>query len=179
MSKVDINVAESFVGKLRDKGLSHGTIRKCIIVCKSMFDYAIRRKIVNDNPFRNLKVPSTENRGNPNFAYSDEMIQEFYKIYEHDMLGTLLMFGYHCGLRLSEALAITWDDIDFDNKLLSVNKQLVCKNHVYYFTNPKYNSDRLISMDDKMVEYLKTLKKEKESFIIMKAKNGKKEFICV
>ena len=35
-----------------------------------------------------------------------------------------LMLGYHCGLRLGEAFALTWDDINFDNNTISINKQV-------------------------------------------------------
>ena len=35
-----------------------------------------------------------------------------------------MQLGYRCGLRLGEAFALTWDDIDFKNRTLNVNKQV-------------------------------------------------------
>lgn len=31
---------------------------------------------------------------------------------------------YYCGLRIGEARGLTWNDIDFDNKMMSINKQV-------------------------------------------------------
>ncbi|MGN9077947.1 tyrosine-type recombinase/integrase [Oliverpabstia intestinalis] len=39
-----------------------------------------------------------------------------------------LMIGFYTGLRISEAFALTWDDIDFEKRTLSVNKQVVKRN---------------------------------------------------
>lgn len=38
------------------------------------------------------------------------------------------MIGFYTGLRISEAFALTWDDIDFEKRTLSVNKQVVKPN---------------------------------------------------
>lgn len=156
--------AEQYAVMLKKQGLSKGTIRKNINVAKMMFDYAVKRNIKSDNPFSKLKIPETENVGNPNRPYTDSEINEFKALYHNDVLGTILMLGYHCGLRLSESLAVTWNDIDFENKTITINKQLICRSGIYYFTTPKYNSVRTISIDDNMISYLNDLKSSKENF---------------
>ena len=35
-----------------------------------------------------------------------------------------IMIGYHTGLRLGEIYGLVWEDIDFENKTLSVNRQV-------------------------------------------------------
>lgn len=70
-----------------------------------------------------------------------------------------LMLGYHCGLRLGEAFALTWDDINFDNNTISINKQVQMINDHWTFTNPKYDSFRVIKCDSIL---LSLLYKEKE-----------------
>ena len=39
-----------------------------------------------------------------------------------------LMVGFYTGLRISEAFALTWDDIDLENRTLTVNKQVIKRN---------------------------------------------------
>ena len=39
-----------------------------------------------------------------------------------------LMIGFYTGLRISETFALTWNDIDFEKKTLTVNKQMVKRN---------------------------------------------------
>ena len=67
------------------------------------------------------------------------------------------------GLRISEALALTTEDIDFKNRLIKVNKQLLyCKANgifketgsKFMFAKPKRNSVREIPMNDKVFDTL-------------------------
>lgn len=86
------------------------------------------------------------------------------------------MIDYHTGLRLGEIYGLVWEDIDFENKTLSVNRQVQWEagearseeekkktngtsksNGYWYFSKPKSNSFRTIELDDVILE---TLKKE-------------------
>ena len=85
-----------------------------------------------------------------------------------------LMIGFYTGLRISEAFGLTWDDIDLDRKVLSVNKQIVKRNFgadvrkvvekkgkrelrsSWYFTTPKTAaSNREVSFGDTLCQALK------------------------
>lgn len=81
------------------------------------------------------------------------------------------MFGYKCGLRLGEAFAVSWSDIDFDNKTLTVQRQVQWhekdKNDInskgyWYFTAPKYESFRTISLDNELSELLQRSKAKQD-----------------
>lgn len=39
-----------------------------------------------------------------------------------------LMIGFYTGLRISETFALTWDDVDLENRTLTVSKQIVKRN---------------------------------------------------
>lgn len=169
ITKFNKDTAEKYLISLKDSGLSRGTIRKIINISKQMFKFAVRKNVISSNPFEDLKIPDNiENLGNPNYAYSDDVITEYYSLYKNDILGIVFMLGYHCGLRLSESLAVTWNDIDFENKTLSITKQLQYRNGIFYFTLPKYGSIRTITIDDKIIEYLKNLKTERSNYPCLK-----------
>ena len=38
------------------------------------------------------------------------------------------MIGFYTGLRISEAFALTWDDINLQQRTLTVNKQVIKRN---------------------------------------------------
>lgn len=38
--------------------------------------------------------------------------------------GMFLLLGYYLGLRIAEACALTWEDVDFEQKTIRINKQL-------------------------------------------------------
>ena len=89
------------------------------------------------------------------------------------------MIGFYTGLRISEAFALTWDDIDFEKRTLSVNKQIVKRNFgadvrkvvekkgkkelrsSWYFTTPKNPASvRTIPFGETLYQALKHEKAE-------------------
>lgn len=95
-----------------------------------------------------------------------------------------VLTAYYTGLRVSEVFGLTWDDIDLENKTLTVNKNIVEKNQngsthgrhlsgkaktVWYFGTCKTPSSyRTIDIGNTLTTALKEFKKEQE--------NNKKEY---
>lgn len=62
---------------------------------------------------------------------------------------------YWCGLRLGELLALTPQDIDFENKVIRITKSYQCLQGKDIITDPKTpNSKRVINMPDFLCEEL-------------------------
>lgn len=72
-----------------------------------------------------------------------------------------------CGLRNGEILGLTWDDIDFKNKTLTVNKVRAFTDKDGMITkSPKTeSSNRTISIPDSVLDLLKEYKKEQQKEI--------------
>ena len=100
--------------------------------------------------------------------------EDFKRIIERFPEGNIfhlpLMIGYYTGLRISETFALTWDDIDLDNRTLTVNKITVKRNRTtenrtaverlqkseWYFGTPKtQTSNRTILFGDALYGALK------------------------
>ena len=77
---------------------------------------------------------------------------------------SILAFLLGTGCRISEAVGMTWDDIDFQNKQISVNHQVIYgkKNGKYQFytTTPKNGTSRIISVKDDLLVILRRHKTE-------------------
>jgi integrase len=129
-------------------------------------------KIIDNNPMKNIKFPRSEKRKKDIkfFELDDLKIlldvsinqkENFYHSnYQYFVLTALLA---RTGLRLGEALALSWDDIDKDN--LSVTKTLYRENGQDFFTSPKTESSyRVIALDHKTIDLLKSLKVAKMKF---------------
>lgn len=96
---------------------------------------------------------------------------EFLKfIKEEDDLKFICTFEilYYCGLRRGELRGLTWDNIDFENNMLSVIKNVVNEKGdagYWYVTTPKNRtSTRTIPMPDILVNHLKEYKEELSKF---------------
>lgn len=88
----------------------------------------------------------------------EKIISLIYKedYYQH-FLFISLWFLFMTGMRVGEATAIQWEDIDFDTGILSIDKTLYYKNqNAYYFTEPKTRASiRKIILDKTTLLLLK------------------------
>lgn len=95
------------------------------------------------------------------FTYDE--FQKFISVIDEFNYKTFFEVLYYLGLRQGEATALTWNDIDFDKKEVSINKTLTTKlkGQLYTVSSPKtQKSNRILPIPKKLLESLKTLKKE-------------------
>ena len=91
------------------------------------FDYAVQQKFVVSNPTLLTRVKSKERKiydgENKYKAIPPEVREKFLEcLNEHKLLKPLCLCMMCAGLRTGEALALTWEDIDFKNKIISVKR---------------------------------------------------------
>lgn len=91
--------------------------------------------------------------------YKDDYYQHF--------LYVSLWFLFMTGMRIGEATAIQWEDIDFETGVLKIDKTLYYKNLNHYeFVEPKTKaSTRFIVLDDDTLMILKEWKKVQEEVV--------------
>lgn len=69
-----------------------------------------------------------------------------------------IVIGFYTGCRIGEVLALTWDDIDFKNKTITINKSLIfnTENKQWYLGPTKtFTSNRTISIGNSLIKILK------------------------
>ena len=76
-------------------------------------------RIIFWNPVDAVEIPAGEPK-HKRKPLSDKQVQ--WIIDTPSEMQTSLLIALYCGLRRSEILALTWDDIDFENKTISVSK---------------------------------------------------------
>ena len=103
-----------------------------------------------------------------------------------------LIIGFYTGLRISETFGLTWDDIDFEKRTISVNKQIVKRNFgedvrkvvekkgkkeqrsSWYFTTPKtVTSVREVPFGETLYQALKHEKAERSVDLFEKITHAK------
>lgn len=139
----------------KQKELKNKTINDILGFVRSVFNYGLKNKWVSETPLNNVEKLPKEQK-NVKFLNEDEI-----KIFVNFISGfkltqyAALLTALYSGMRISELLAIEWQDIDFVNKTVNVNKQ-------YYkgqLSPPKtYKSTRLIYLPDFVIRVLKKLK---------------------
>lgn len=135
--------------------------REVVGYASSVFDHAIRSGLISDNPFRLVIYPTKKKVEKKDNYYDKNELKKFLELAERDM--SQLWFTYFrllafTGLRKSEALSLTWADIDFKKAELTVNKTLaVGENNTVYVSEPKTeDGHRLLHLDKVTLDILRS-----------------------
>lgn len=121
---------QEYANALKMNGLAKHSITGILSVFGAALDYAVEpMHYITANPMRYVKYPKMEKKPRERIILT---LEEWKRIIERFPEGNRyyipLMIGFYTGLRISEAFALTWDDIDLENKTLTVNKQIVKRN---------------------------------------------------
>lgn len=143
--------------KTKYKGSS---IQSKISVIKRSFEYAVDHDYIVKNPFRNITTDRSDQK--PMDVVPFDKMQKFLDFCYNDKnsrhCADMLYILFWTGLRVSELCGLTIDNIDFDNQLLKVDKQLLCFNATHIVKNTKTsNGFRYIPMIDGVCESFKSV----------------------
>ncbi|MBT2693158.1 site-specific integrase [Bacillus sp. ISL-55] len=160
---------------------SIGSRRKYLSVIKSILFYAVQElRVLGDNPADRLKIEVQDNvalkKEDEKVKYFclDEMNQllDYLKTFKHQrfpeyrMYYMLILFLYKTGLRISEALALRWDDIE--GNMVDINRQTSRddNNKVILTTLKNDSSYRMIQIEDEVLRELKKFKAKQNELIL-------------
>lgn len=181
LSQITKTTLQEFLNKVYvEKGYSKNFLNNIRKVLKCSFNYATENEYVKVNPATNLKLPKYDvPPKDPAHIFTDEEINTILERFKNNhCIYYAFLTAYCTGLRIAEVFALTWDDIDFENKTISVNKNILKKNQaggtkqrhlsgnsttVWYFGTCKTEASyRTIPIGDTLINALKTYKKEQE-----------------
>lgn len=127
-----------------------------------VFITAIQNGNLEKNPIKNVLPPilkEGKKNKHPMFYSRDELVEFFdtAKNIGHDVGYAFFYLLAYTGIRKCEALALTWDDINFEKKEISISKSLYRgENGVLRTHSPKTTSShRKVTIDDSTVNVLK------------------------
>lgn len=104
------------------KGYSATVVNTIRSLYRMIFDHAVAHDHAQYNPVASVRLPKGLKRGK-RVAPTDDQIRTIFANADAPF-GLSPIFLLCTGLRKSEALALTWDDIDFKNKEISVTKSI-------------------------------------------------------
>ncbi len=173
LSSMEIHLKYFFNRKLRDisapmvkkwqnnlsSKYSLGYVRAIHGLFQKSLDLAVKLGLLNQNIAKQVgnvrKVRQkvdfwTKEEAKKVFSTFD--LQDYYDRFAFTLIYTLFMTG----LRIGEAQALIWSDIDFTEKTLEVSKNMYYKtSKEFYITEPKpLASNRIIALDDITLQYL-------------------------
>lgn len=123
ISEIQAPKIKLYLDMLTRKKFSKKTIKERYAVLKQIFNYALEMEYIQKNPcfFVKLKFPKEMTSAKRESATTEDV--NIIKNIPNDVpFGFFAKFLLFTGCRRGEALAITPDDVDFENKTVTINK---------------------------------------------------------
>jgi integrase len=110
--------------KGNDKPLSASTVKRYSTVFSSIMTMAHQMGFIEENPFKKGAVRYPKIKKESTKAYDRNEASIFIEGLENEptMTKVLLMTSLLMGLRRGEVVALKWEDVDFKNNSISINK---------------------------------------------------------
>lgn len=144
------------------------TLNDVKMTAKQIFEFAIVNRVIDYNPAVHLNIPQNAPQSHRR-ALTDTEISWIENTPHKAQLPAMIML--YAGLRKGELIALTWNDIDLQNKTISVNKAVeFIKGHPHLKDTKTKSGMRIISIPNKLVNFLKN--QPKESIYVCPSKNG-------
>ena len=153
-----------------NQSLNPNTINKIMVLLKKILDIGIKKGYYTNNPVKMLKkLPIAKAQLN---YWSIEEFKEFLNLFEPEEYNYQLLFTclFFTGMRLGEALALTWNDIDFTTQTIHITKSIYISKGISYISTTKTKAGmRRITihkrLNDELIDWKKNQYKLLDNFV--------------
>lgn len=116
-----INIQQLY-NSLHSRGFSTSVIKKIQVPLSQAMEQAIMNELIYRNPCKGVIIPKKPPRKSR--AMTIEEQEKFLQNCVDNTYHNFFVFLLNTGMRCGEGMAIMWDDIDFENKTITVNKNM-------------------------------------------------------
>ena len=130
ISQIVSEIIILYFNHLLDKGISKNCFYKCKFLISQFFRYMEQQNNLIKYPFilYNIKYKGIINSINNYKAIPKDIRKEFLKLLEKDKLMKIVCYlGMFAGLRIGEILALKWENVVLDDKVIKVRNSLSAK----------------------------------------------------
>ncbi|WP_304340223.1 tyrosine-type recombinase/integrase [Metaclostridioides mangenotii] len=147
-----------YIDKLRSS-LSVKTLNIHLNILRLSLDFAVDCGLLNRNVAKFIKIDNIESNYKLKREFNKKDIKDILEHSKDTILEIPLYLASGVGLKLSEILGLTWNNIDFNNSTLRVDKVSVRENSSVILKEPRSKSIvRTISVPKEIMKKLKLLK---------------------
>ncbi len=182
LGDIDSDLVQQMVFSLAEQGYSESVMTKVKIAVGSILKMAAAKHYLDTVPVLNITIPRAKKQDDDRQVKKNWLREEELALYEAECRRTYipqkytkyagqelmvhpsgykLLFIVHTGLRLGEALALTWSDYDEYSKTMMIDKNVVYINGEKITQTPKSESgERLIILNRQAVHDLEMLRRQ-------------------
>lgn len=153
------------------RGLSAKTVRNINQVISSAMDMAVRHKLILSNPTEGCELPKVEHREMKTLPA--EQLGAFLREAKESGVYELYYLDLATGLRRGELLGLKWEDIDLQNGIIHVRRQVArVDGEVKELPLKTKNSYRNISISQDAVAMLTEMEAHRSSDYVFPSSTG-------
>ena len=153
------------------KGLSAKTVRNINQVISSAMDMAVRHKLILSNPTEGCELPKVEHREMKTLPA--EQLGAFLREAKESGVYELYYLDLATGLRRGELLGLKWEDVDLQNGIIHVRRQVArVDGEVKELPLKTKNSYRNISISQDAVAMLTEMEAHRSSDYVFPSSTG-------
>ncbi len=180
---------------IKDNGFSFSTVKKAHDCTNAVLEYAFNKRDIPVNPVALVEMPHESNFEKKEIRYftkeeAAKIVEECGRLYSTGTpvypYGDAFILDLHTGLRMGELLGLQKEDIDFDNKTLTVRRNAqVVRNRaadgslssgrrIVLSSTKTYSGTRTISLNKSALEAAQRLceKHPESNYVICGAKGN-------
>lgn len=153
---------------MQSYNLNPNTVKKIYVVLQSIFTRGVEQGFIRDTPCKHVILP--KRKKSKKLTLDEKQTKGFLALLEEKKwdvdLKTIIKVLLYTGMRSGECLSLSWSDIDFENRSISINHNLADIGGKHFLTTPKTESSiRVIGMSQALYDILKAHKEWKDKLI--------------
>ncbi|EQF26786.1 phage integrase family protein [Clostridioides difficile CD160] len=161
---IDTIHIQNYINTLSDT-LSSRTLKIHLNIMKLAFESAFDLRIIDKNPTKGIDLVKSKKFKNE--IYDEEQIIRLLEACKNTALELHINLGVGLGMRISEILGLSWENIDFERKIISIEKITAKVNGEVILKDTKTESSiRKISAPDEIMNLILKHKFEQEREIL-------------
>lgn len=165
LKDIDVCKIQDFYNFLiKQKNLKASTCKKYMQILTSCFSYAKKLKLIYEMPTDINKVKDEKTKIE---CWTEEEITFFLSQIKDTYLYLPVFLDLMTGLRIAELCGLRWEDVDFEKKCMHIRNQVIQDkiNHLLLLTSilKTSTSNRTITLPDILINYLKSIKSERNA----------------
>ena len=166
---------------MAEEGYRTSTIYQTRISLFNMFEFAKENDVIINNPCKKSVKSDMGKPSEKKEALSIEVQKRFLEYAEGQSYESQFRFVLQTGLRTGELVGLKWEDIDFENKTLKVQRSMEYRYSVgvWRVGEPKSKSGyRTIPLTDEAIRILKEQKEKNKKIKVISTEWAEQVFLC-
>lgn len=161
LNEISPLMIEEYKKELSRNGAANNTVNNYLNTISGIFSKAIDWKFALQNPVKSVKRYRIVARTRILNREEQSVLIGLATTSQAEHLRPLMIFDLNTGLRKGELLTLKWSDIDFENKILTVQGE-----------NAKYDKTRRIDLNSHAMAILRELHSKKKSEYVFTGSDG-------